>query len=96
MTAPARKSPPRDSVLNVRVPSGTRDMIDAAAAVVGQTRTEFGGGSARNRAIDVLLDPGYFALDEEQWRAFTAALDEPAPPNDALVRLMGRKAPWEA
>lgn len=59
------------------------------------TRTEFMLGSARNAAMDALLDQAFFKLGASQWDAFVAALDAPPNENPRLKRLLARKAPWE-
>lgn len=86
----------RDSVMNLRVPSATRDLIDSAAAAVGKTRTEFVLESARQSAADVLLDRRLLSLEASAYDAFVDVLDNPPAPTDKLRRLMRRKAPWEA
>lgn len=85
----------RDSVINLRVPSTTRDLIDSAAAALGKTRTEFVVESARQSAADVLLDRRLLSLDASAYSAFMDVLDNPQPPTDKLRQLMKRKAPWE-
>lgn len=85
----------RNTTVNLRLPEAERNLIDAAAAASGKTRTEFMVESARQRAVDVMLDQRLFVLDAPQWDAFLAALDEPPPPNDALKRLMAMTPPWE-
>lgn len=86
---------PRDTTINLRLPEKVKGLIDEAAAAVGKTRTEFVIESARQHAVDVLLDQRLFALEPAAWDAFMAALDNLPPPNEALRRLMARKAPWE-
>lgn len=85
----------RATTINLRVSQATRQLIDAAAAVEGKTRTEFMLESARLHAIDVLLDQRLFVLDAAQHKAFMAALDNPPLPNPALKKLLSSKAPWE-
>lgn len=102
MSAPATTrpkknvSPKRDAIINVRVPVSTRELIDSAAAVTGKTRTEFVIESARQQAIDVLLDQRLFALDEASYKAFLHVLDNPPEPPQKLRRLFKGKAVWEA
>ncbi len=60
--------------INLRIESGTRQLIDDAAAVLGKTRTEFMVESARRQAVDVLLDQRLFTLDPERYDAFMQAL----------------------
>ena len=91
---PARTEAKTTSI-NLRVPQQTRDLIDTAAAVVGKSRTEFMLESARQHAIDVLLDQRLFVLDAEHHNAFMRVLDNPPPPNAQLKKLLTRKAPWE-
>jgi uncharacterized protein (DUF1778 family) len=94
-TTTARKSR-SDTTINVRVSKMWRDLIDNAANVLGKTRTDFIVESARNHAIDVLLDQRFFTLEGGDYDAFVDALDNPPPPSDRLRKLMTTKAPWEA
>lgn len=84
-----------NSTIPMRVKPAVRDLIDRAAALSGKSRTEFILESAQAEAINVLLDQRLFQLDEEQMKAFEAALDSPPKPNAALKMLMRGKAPWE-
>lgn len=85
----------RDAVVNLRMPVAVRDRIDDAAELLNKTRTAFIIESAHKHAVDVLLDQRLFKLNDEQFKAFEKALDEPAAPNEVLKRLMARTAPWE-
>ncbi len=81
--------------LNLRIDRPTRDLIDRAAGLSGQTRTDFMLMSARERATDVLLNQTLFVLEKPEWDAFMDALDNPPAPSPALKDLLARKAPWE-
>jgi uncharacterized protein (DUF1778 family) len=91
----ARPDPRRDAVINVRLSTTWRDLIDRAAAVVGKTRSEFVLESARKHAIDVLLDQRLFSLNAEQFDEFLRVLDQPPEPNARLKQLLASKSPWE-
>jgi uncharacterized protein (DUF1778 family) len=91
----ARSDPRRDAVINVRLSTTWRDLIDRAAAVVGKTRSEFVLESARKHAIDVLLDQRLFSLNTEQFDEFLRVLDQPPEPNARLKQLLASKSPWE-
>jgi uncharacterized protein (DUF1778 family) len=96
---PAKPRRRRDSrrercTINLRVSEKTRYLIDSAAAVAGKSRTEFMLDSARQHAIDVLLDQRLFVLEPDQYDAFVAALDNPPPPDEKLIALMRRKPLW--
>lgn len=81
--------------INLRVSKQMRTLIDTAAALVGKSRTEFMLESARQHAIDVLLDQQVFVLNSDQHDAFERALANPPPPNAKLRQLLASKAPWE-
>jgi uncharacterized protein (DUF1778 family) len=85
----------KKTTINLRVPQQTRELIDKAAAVVGKSRTEFMLESARQHAIDVLLDRQIFLLDAEQFKAFSAVLQNPPRANIELKKLFASKSPWE-
>lgn len=85
----------RGVTINLRASAHLRDLIDRAAAVLGQNRSEFMLDSARLRAEDVLLDQKLFSLDEEQYQNFLNLLDEPPKPTEELRKLLSAKAPWE-
>jgi uncharacterized protein (DUF1778 family) len=78
--------------INLRIGSETRHLIDSAAGVLGKSRTEFMTESARQSAIDVLLDQPLFILDSADHEAFLQALDNPPEPGPKLTALM-RRAP---
>jgi uncharacterized protein (DUF1778 family) len=84
----------RDAVINIRLPTRWRDLIDRAAAVVGKTRSDFILESARKHAIDVLLDQRLFSLDLKNYEEFLRVLDQPAEPNSRLKQLLASKPPW--
>ena len=81
--------------INLRIETGTRQLIDDAAAVLGKTRTEFMVESARRQAVDVLLDQRLFTLDSERYDAFMHALDNPPAPGPKLKALLRRTPAWQ-
>jgi uncharacterized protein (DUF1778 family) len=95
-TSVARKiAPPHDEKINLRLSGKVKTLIDAAAEVSGKSRTEFVIESARQHAVDVLLDQRLFELEPGQWKAFERALAEPPVPGSALKKLLAKKAPWD-
>lgn len=81
--------------INLRIETGTRQLIDDAAAILGKTRTEFMVESARRQAVDVLLDQRLFTLDPERYDAFMQALDKPPVPGPKLKALLRRTPAWQ-
>lgn len=80
--------------INLRIETHTRRLIDDAAAILGKTRTEFMIETARQQAIDVLLDQRLFALDIDRYDAFMYALDNPPAPGPKLRSLLRRVPAW--
>jgi len=98
-TAAARSSSDaqrRGVTINLRASGYVRDLIDRAAALLGQNRTDFMLDSARRRAEDVLLDQRLFLIDKKGYEGFLKILNEPPKPIGELKRLFSTKAPWES
>jgi uncharacterized protein (DUF1778 family) len=87
-------APDTKGSINLRIETRTRQLIDDAAAILGKTRTEFMIESARQQAIDVLLDQRLFILDPERYDAFVHALDNPPAPGPELRSLLRRVPAW--
>lgn len=81
--------------INLRIDASTRQLIDAAAAILGKTRTEFMTESARRQAIDVLLDQRLFVLDSKRFDTFMQMLDNPPAPGPKLRSLLRRAPAWQ-
>ena len=102
-TRPARRAPsprprtlvPKDKTLNIRVDAETHSLIDRAASVVGQNRSDFMLTSARERATEILLNQRLFVLNQSDWAAFVNGLDNPPPPNAKLKALLARVPIWD-
>ncbi len=99
MPASARPAKPekdrRDAVVNLRLPVKTRELIDSAAAASGKSRTQFVLDSARQVAIDILLDQRLLSLPSRSFDAFVAILNDPPKPNRKLKALMRGPSPWD-
>jgi uncharacterized protein (DUF1778 family) len=70
-------------------------LIRDAAAVTGQSLTEFVTAAAITRAEDTLADRRVFRLDDAAWTEFSAILDRPARRIPELANLLATPAPWE-
>lgn len=77
------------------MPQQTKDLIEKAATTVNKSFSAFVTESAREHAIDVLLNQTVFNLSAEQAEAFADVLDSPPAPTEKLKALMQSKAPWE-
>lgn len=85
----------KDTLINMRVHSSTRDFIDQAAKSIGKDRSDFMLDAAYEKAQEILLDRTEFLLDDDQWEAFNRILDKPPKVNEKLLTLLAKKAPWE-
>jgi uncharacterized protein (DUF1778 family) len=74
--------------ISIRVPAGTLHLIDQAAAIRGQNRTEFILGVAAEAAQDVILDRRFFVWEPAAYDALLRVLENPPEPNDKLRKLM--------
>jgi uncharacterized protein (DUF1778 family) len=70
-------------------------LIRDAAAVTGQSLTEFVTTAAVIRAEDTLADRRVFRLSDVAWTDFAAILDRPARRIPELTALLSEPAPWD-
>jgi len=87
---------PRDATIHIRTPRSTKQLIEAAASSVGKSLSEFTLESARQNAVDVLLDQRLFAFDPDQSAAFLRVLDDPPRAGSRLKALMKRRPVWQS
>jgi uncharacterized protein (DUF1778 family) len=85
----------RDVTINIRVQPNQRDLIDRAAELQRNSRSQFILESAYQKAQDVLLNRCFFGLDELKFKQFLALLDAPPTPNQQLNALLKTKSPWD-
>ncbi|HYD89535.1 MAG TPA: DUF1778 domain-containing protein [Vitreimonas sp.] len=81
--------------MSFRIDAQTRGLLDRAAAAAGQNRTEFMLAALREKAAEVLLNQRLFTLNDADWDAFVARLDDPPPPNAKLKALLARTPVWD-
>jgi uncharacterized protein (DUF1778 family) len=79
--------------VNLRMRARDDALFRRAAETAEETLSEFLVESGRERAERLLADRTRFTLPEEQWTAFTAALDRPPVADPALVDLFRRPRP---
>jgi uncharacterized protein (DUF1778 family) len=89
VTTPATKTLTR----NFRVSPTDDELFRRAAALVGESLSEFLVESGRERAEMLLADRTQFVMDRAAWKAFNAALDRPPEANPAVVELLRRPPP---
>jgi uncharacterized protein (DUF1778 family) len=89
------KAPAKEKMLTIRVDVATNWLIDRAANAVGQNRSDFILGTARERATEILLNQRLFTLNDADWARFVDGLDNPPPPNAKLKALLARVPIWD-
>src|SRR6266576_3661154 len=78
----------KDTTINIRTTTHIQSIIDRAASILGQTRTDFILQSVYSRARDVILDQNLFFLDDKGFQSFIDLLDSPPKPNKDLRNLL--------
>jgi len=85
----------RTARLGIRATPRQQLLILRAAEAVNKSVTNFILDSACDAAENTLLNQRFFLLDDDQWKKFQEALDQPAKVNPGLQKLLKEKAPWE-
>ena len=85
----------RETNIHIRAHQQDRDLLDRAAEITGQSRSEFVLDTALREAGEILRDQKVFNLDSTAWKRFMRELDNPPRSNPKLAALLKRKAPWE-
>ena len=85
----------RDAPINLRALPEQRALIDTAASILNQSRSDFMLAASCREAENVLLDRRVFVVDDETFTQFEEILNTPIKENDKLKALLEFKAPWE-
>ncbi len=94
--AQARKKDTKSrSLINLRVSSEDRRLIDRAATATGKNRSEFMLSAARLAAEEALLDKVLFRVGPKTYDGLIAYLDEPPSADAGLRKLMRTTPPWQ-
>lgn len=73
---------------DIRLPANAKQLLLQAAEISGNTLTSLVLNAALDKARDILQNHQHFILNAEEWRQFSATLENPPEPNDTL------KAAW--
>ena len=76
--------------LEARIAAEQKELLQRAAALEGQTLTEFVVSSAVQRAAQTIRDHEVISLSLRDGRAFVEALMRPSSPNEHLRRAVAR------
>jgi len=82
----------RDSRLNIRTSAKQDNLIRQAAQALDKSVSEFVLDSATATAEHVLADRRYFAVSDEAWQAFEAAIERPAVFKPRLHSLLNEES----
>jgi uncharacterized protein (DUF1778 family) len=85
----------RTEKLDVRLSRAAKETLQAAAAAVRKSVSEFVVDSALAEAEERLADRRLFTLDRKSWEAFVAALDAPPRRHPRLERLFGEPSVFD-
>jgi uncharacterized protein (DUF1778 family) len=78
----------RSEKLDLRLTAAAKQTLRLAAETSRESVSDFVLRSALARADEILADRRVIKLNDEQWRAFVAALDAPPKPRPRLKRLL--------
>jgi uncharacterized protein (DUF1778 family) len=84
----------REVSINLLARRSQRDLIDRAAHIQGNNRSEFILQAACEKAQEVILDRTFSVLDKKYDR-FLRLLNTPVKPSASLRRLLASSAPWK-
>ena len=70
--------------LDLRLSPASKDLIEKAAILTGQTLTNFVMSSTLRSAQEIVVEQERLALTNRERDLFLKALDDPTPPNKAL------------
>lgn len=82
-------------VINLRMKSQQRLLIDQAASALGKNRSEFLLEAATRAAQETLADQRVFPMTAEQWQRFHKALNAKPKVNSRLRKVLATVSPWE-
>ena len=85
----------RTAQINMRIDTAQQAVINRAAQVQHIDRTTFILNAAYKAAQDVLLDQHLFQLDENSFKLFNEALNEPVSTTTKLEKLFKEPSPWK-
>jgi uncharacterized protein (DUF1778 family) len=77
--------------IEIRVTEEERNLEQAAAAVSGQTLSEFVRRAARHEAEHTLAERTRYVLDDEAAQRFLTALEQPSPDSERRLRWLTEK-----
>ena len=86
----------KDDVIQIRASAEAKALFNHAAAMRGQKLSEFMLESAREYALERILDQRSFFLNDQAHAHFLKLLDAPPVPSAKARQRLNRKAPWEA
>lgn len=85
----------KSASVNLRIDCISRNLIDHAAKLSGQSRSCFMIDAAKQKAEAILLEKTDFSLDEEKWKQFNEALDHCPESNAKLDKILAKTPLWK-
>ena len=86
---------PANVTIYLRAQRWQRELIDQAASLLGQKRSDFILDVVCREAESVVLNSNTFIVNADTWANFNALLDAPPRPLSELRKLLLIKAPWD-
>ena len=70
--------------VDIRLPANAKQLLLQAAEVSGNTLSSLVLNAALDKAREILESHRHITLNAEEWQRFTATLEHPPEPNEAL------------
>ncbi len=78
--------------MDFRLPAETKQLIEQAAALSGQNLSDFATATLVRHAVDIVEKHRVIRLSQERYDEFTALLDAPARPIQAVTDALAERA----
>jgi uncharacterized protein (DUF1778 family) len=92
----SRAAERKEHPLSMRLPESDIAIIDRAAGLRGRSRTDFVRDAAVRAAEEVLMENALIRMSPAGFQDFVAVISGQAGPVPEMVKLLKRRAPWEA
>ena len=86
--APYAAEAPAEARLSLRIDPELKELIETAAAHTGQTVSSYAISTLVRDARRVIEDQHTTYVSERDWEILMDLVDNPPPPNEALIRAM--------
>lgn len=89
------RAQPKDQPLSLRLPQADLALIDRAARMKGNSRTQFVRDASVREAEATVLDSMIVRMSEAGFNSFVEAVEAPVQVNETLLKALQRPSKWD-